>query len=210
MNCLPVQKPLECTLSAAPAYDLRSAVISAIQRGEIRLLRISSVALDGISGGVVRDPRNRAVLDLGDERSDRRRSQPADHLSKSKRGAPTLCRCNQLRRRDGNDRASRAGAMDAACAARRGGAYYCHGDPVRYDNHQGEQARRARAQRSDGPLRSGAGGNQEGDRLRPAYRRGSEERSGQEEVVCRSFRRRRMTSSSIAPSTMRSRRRSAH
>lgn len=41
-----------------------SAVISAIQRGETRLLQISSIALGGINGGVVCDPRTGAVLGM--------------------------------------------------------------------------------------------------------------------------------------------------
>ena len=41
-----------------------SAVIPAIQRGETRLFQISSVALGGISGGVVCDPRTGAVLGM--------------------------------------------------------------------------------------------------------------------------------------------------
>ena len=41
-----------------------SAIIPAIQRGETRLLQISSVALGGISGGVVCDPKTGAVLGM--------------------------------------------------------------------------------------------------------------------------------------------------
>lgn len=41
-----------------------SAIIPAIQLGETRLLQISSVALGGISGGVVCDPRTGAVLGM--------------------------------------------------------------------------------------------------------------------------------------------------
>ncbi len=41
-----------------------SAIIPAIRRGETRLIQISSVALGGISGGVVCDPRSGAVLGM--------------------------------------------------------------------------------------------------------------------------------------------------
>ncbi len=41
-----------------------SAIIPAIQSGETRLLQISSVALGGMSGGVVCDPRTGAVLGM--------------------------------------------------------------------------------------------------------------------------------------------------
>ena len=41
-----------------------SAIIPAIRTGETRLLQISSVALGGISGGVVCDPRTGAVLGM--------------------------------------------------------------------------------------------------------------------------------------------------
>jgi hypothetical protein len=41
-----------------------SAIIPAIQLGETRLIQISSVALGGISGGVVCDPRSGAVLGM--------------------------------------------------------------------------------------------------------------------------------------------------
>lgn len=39
-------------------------IIPAIRRGESRLLQISSVALGGMSGGVVCDPRTGAVLGM--------------------------------------------------------------------------------------------------------------------------------------------------
>lgn len=109
----------------------------------------------------------------------------------------------------GNDGASRAGAMDAACAAKeahitvmatRSGDYTQGSKP-------GVLGRSAATGRYVlAPVAPTKKVTVSDQRIAAAVK--SVLAKGNQ--VCRSFRRRRMTSSSIAPSTMRSRRRSAH